>query len=495
MRIAISYPPLESPKGIPLLSQNRQFQWFNEPTYIYPMVPAYAASLLKESGFQVIWDDGIAEAKSFSRWWNDISREKPDLVVLESKTPVIKKHWEIVRQLKQTSDWNPIVVLVGDHVTALPEESMENSPVDYILTGGDYDFLLLNLCRYLEQPRHGKLEPGIYYREGDQIKSSGAFQLNHDLNSLPMIDRDLTRWDLYSEKNGNYKRLPGTYTMTGRDCWYHRCTFCSWTTIYPNYRTRTPQKLLDEIGLLLDKYGVKEIMDDSGCFPVGDFLEEFCEGMIARGYHKRVRLDCNMRFGSLSQKTYKLMHKAGFRFVLYGLESANQKTLDKIDKGIKVEQIIESCRWASQARLSPHLTIMFGYPWEDENDIQRTVELGCNLMKKGYAHTLQSTIVIPYPGTPLFDQCRQNGWLVTTDWDCYDMRQPVMKTPVGEEKIKQAVQGVYKVAFSPQFIWHRLISIRDLDDLKFFYRGGKKVLGHLMDFDSGKRECPEKPLC
>ena len=46
LKISISYPPLESDKGIPLLSQNRQFQWFSEPTYIYPMVPAYAATLL-----------------------------------------------------------------------------------------------------------------------------------------------------------------------------------------------------------------------------------------------------------------------------------------------------------------------------------------------------------------------------------------------------------------------------------------------------------------
>lgn len=63
MKIALSYPPLESTKGVPLLSQNRQFQWFCEPTYIYPMVPAYAATLLKVHGYDVIWDDGIAEKK------------------------------------------------------------------------------------------------------------------------------------------------------------------------------------------------------------------------------------------------------------------------------------------------------------------------------------------------------------------------------------------------------------------------------------------------
>ena len=61
MKISISYPPLKSEKGIPLLSQNRQFQWFSNPTYIYPVVPAQAATMLKANGFDVMWDDGIAE--------------------------------------------------------------------------------------------------------------------------------------------------------------------------------------------------------------------------------------------------------------------------------------------------------------------------------------------------------------------------------------------------------------------------------------------------
>jgi hypothetical protein len=65
MKVTISYPPLASSKGIPLLSQNRQFQWFKSPTYIYPVVPAYAASLLKSNGFNVVWDDGIAEDLSY----------------------------------------------------------------------------------------------------------------------------------------------------------------------------------------------------------------------------------------------------------------------------------------------------------------------------------------------------------------------------------------------------------------------------------------------
>ena len=96
MKIAISYPPLESHKGTPLLAQNRQFQWFNNPAYIYPMVPAYAATLLKKNGYEVLWDDGIAENKNYEKWCKDIERQKPDLIALETKTPVVKKHWNII---------------------------------------------------------------------------------------------------------------------------------------------------------------------------------------------------------------------------------------------------------------------------------------------------------------------------------------------------------------------------------------------------------------
>ncbi|GAH53620.1 unnamed protein product, partial [marine sediment metagenome] len=266
MKIMIAYPPIETEKGVPLLSQNRQFQYFNEPTYIYPMVPASAATLLKKARYEVIWSDGIAEEKTYSDWLEEVKKESPDLIAMETKTPVVKRHWQIIEEIK---DINPGIktVLTGDHVTALPEESMEKSKVDFILTGGDYDFLLLNLVKFLE----GKvsLEPGIWHRESKRVKNTGRFLTNHDLNSSPFIDRELTKWWLYSEKNGNYKKTPGTYIMAGRDCWWHRCSFCSWTTLYPNFRVRKPENLLDEIGYLLENYPLKEIFDDTGTFPRG----------------------------------------------------------------------------------------------------------------------------------------------------------------------------------------------------------------------------------
>jgi len=484
MKIAIAYPPIESEKGVPLLSQNRQFQWFHNPTYIYPMVPAYAATMLKKAGYDVIWLDGIAEKWGYQKWLDEVKKEKPDLVVMETKTPVIKKHWRIVNDLKQF-----VTVLVGDHVTALPEESFKKSKVDYVITGGDYDFLLLNLVNHLTKKE--KLEPGIYYREGKKVKNTGKFLLNHDLNKLPFVDRELTKWKLYAYENGNYKRTPGTYIMAGRDCWWRKnggCKFCSWTTLYPTYRVRKPENVLDEIGELLEKHPIREVMDDTGTFPAGEWLREFCRGMIKRGYNKKIYFDCNLRPGALTQKDYDLMARAGFRFLLYGLESANQETLDRINKGSKVNDIVKDCQMAKKANkkfngsLEPHVTCMVGYPWETKKDAEKTIAMTKELFDKGLIDTLQATIVIPYPGTALFKECEKNGWLKTKNWDIFDMSQPVMKTPMKDNEVMQLTQGLYKSFLTPRFITRKIVSIRSTDDLKFFWRAGRAVLGHLADF-------------
>jgi len=490
MRVAISYPPLENVKGTPLLGQNRQFQWFNSPTYIYPMVPAYAASLLKSKGYDVIWNDAIAEEWTYQQYLNFYQKADLDVIMIETKAPVVKMHWEIVKQLKKMQP-NTIIVMVGDHVTAFPEETMEWCPVDYILTGGNYDFLLLNLCEMLKNKGEiSQLDNGIWYRnpENGAVGNTGMFQLNQNLNDLPLIDRELTNWKLYSEKNGNYSRLPGTYTMAARDCWHHKCTFCSWTTLYPKYLVCKPEKLLDEIGILIERYGIKEIMDDSGAFPTGEWLHTFCKGMIERGYNKKVIMDCNMRLCALSYDEYKMMHEAGFRFILFGLESANQSTLDRIDKCEKIENMIESLKDAKKAGLSPHITLMFGYPWEDEAMVQKTVELGRQILIKGWAHTLQATVLVPYPGTPLYRECKENGWLLTENYEDYDQRMPVMRTPMGSKKITEAVQSVYKVSFNPEFLTRRIFGIRSWDDVRFLFRAAGKVMGHLMDFGNKEKK-------
>ena len=481
MRVAIVYPPLKSDKGVALLTQNRQFQWFSRPTYIFPVVPATAATMLKKAGHEVLFLDGIASEMSCDGFERELWAFKPDYVVLETKTPVVKRHWKWISEAKKNHDVK--TVIVGDHVTAMPEETMAASPVDFILTGGDWDFLLKNLVESAADA--SKYECGIWYREGDEVKNTGRFRLDHALDSAPWIDRDLVHWELYAEKNGNFRRTPGTYIMSGRDCWHAKCTFCSWTTLYPTYRTRSAVDVVDEIEMLVEKYGIRELMDDSGSLPVGPWLETFCNELIRRGLNKKLRIDCNMRFGRLTKDDYVLMRKAGFRLVLFGVESANQETLDRFVKALKVEDIENGAKWASEAGLDVHLTFMFGHAWEGPAEIANTVRLARKLLADGHASTLQCTLTVPYPGTPLFKELAASDGLHTLDWDEYDMRRAITKTPLaGEDEIKRAIREVYRGFLQPRALWHRLASTRTLFDFGFYYRGFRSLLGHLVDFKS-----------
>lgn len=498
--IVIGYPPIESSKGTALLSQNRQFQYFNAPTYIYPMVPAYAASNLKKEGYKVYWMDGIAEKKKYEEWVKELKEINPDYLLIETKAPVVKTHWEQIDDIKKRIPHLKLIV-VGDHVSYLPLEIFENSKVDYAITGGDYDFVVVNLLNHIYKGEH--LEGGVYWRAGDKnikakpagvntlkgrrkIFNSGPASLKHNLDSLPFIDRDLTKWQLYAYENGNYKYTPATYMYSGRDCWWNRCTFCVWDhTINPrgSYRSFSAERLFAEVKHVVDNYKVKEIFDDAGTFMIGPKLKKFCELMIESGYNKKVVMGCNMRFNALNQEYYDLMGKANFRFILYGMESGNQKTLDKIDKGTKEIDAIDGPRMAKKAGLEPHVTIMLGYPWETYEDARRTIETAKYAFKKGYYDTMQATIVIPYPGTPLYRECKEKGWLLTDNYEDFDMRRPVMKTPFPIEKIYELEQELYSAFMTPQYALRKIVGIRSFHDFLYLFYMAKKLLGHLLDFD------------
>lgn len=489
MKVCISYPPMRSAKGQPTLGQNRQFGWFTYPSYIYPLVPAMAATVLARRGHEVIWNDAIAEEWTYERFLAFFEREAPDLVAFETKTPVVQQHWRIIRELKARAPQTRFV-LMGDHVTALPDESMRACPADFVLTGGEFDAGLLSICEYLEGS--GGLVPGVWYRDGGEIRSTGPFVLGkRDYAGQLIVDRELTRWDLYGE---HLLYQPCTYTMVGRDCWRPRCAFCSWTTLWPTFGTRSARSLLGEIDMILDRYAVKEIFDDTGTFPVGSFLEEFCRGAVERGYDRRVRLSCNMRVNALRPREWERMARAGFRLVKLGIESANQRTLDRLNKGTTVADLTAGCKQAAAAGLSPHLTVMVGYPWESRTEARRTVDLAREFLAKGYARTVQATIVIPYPGTPLFHQAATEGWLkYGSAWSEYDMTKPVMRTEMDDAEIVDLVRQLYGAWMSPRFVLRTLRSIRSLDDVKHCARGARAALGHVLDFRREREGLQREP--
>ncbi|OGC67813.1 hypothetical protein A2450_01240 [candidate division WWE3 bacterium RIFOXYC2_FULL_40_11] len=98
---------------------------------------------------------------------------------------------------------------------------------------------------------------------------------------------------------------------------------------------------------------------------------------------------------------------------------------------------------------------------------------------------MQATITIPYPGTPLYKECVEKGWLTVDpfDYEAFDMRAPVMKTHFSTERLYELTQSLYSSFFTPQYIMRKILSIRTWADIRFYLMAAKRILGHLLDFD------------
>tara|TARA_Y100000310_G_scaffold251425_1_gene257899 strand:- start:540 stop:2117 length:1578 start_codon:yes stop_codon:yes gene_type:complete len=496
MKAMVGYPPTISQKGTPLLSQNRQFQYFEVPTFLFPVVMGTAATMARDKhGHDVIWADAIAEYLNWEKYAELIRKEKPEVYFFETKAPVVKKHWAAVKKMKEEFP-DLKIVMCGDHVSYAPGESMENCPIDYVINGGYFDFAFCELLDALE--KGGKIPKGIWHRKKGKIVDHGRYQFKGKLDDAPIIDRKLTKNHNY-QKEFNLKGRPLAYIMSGRDCWYGKCTFCIWDhALYPRgtFGVRSPENVLEEVKYLVDEMGVREIFDDCGTITVGPWLEKFCKLMIESGYNKKVMYSCNMRFGAANAKMYGLMKKAGFRLLKYGLESGCQKTIDKLDKGTKIHEIIPSCRDAKKAGLTVHLTMMVGYPWETKEDAMETFKLAKKLMIKGHADVLQSTVIVPYPGTPLYKEGMDKEWFRfdPTDYERFDMTEPVFKTPgIHPQEIQSICQQNYKIYFDPRYVFQHLKRIKTMEDIRYTWNGAKAAIGHVKDFARPVQKAQEKP--
>jgi len=270
-------------------------------------------------------------------------------------------------------------------------------------------------------------------------------------HTLPAPDRALTRaWEY--QDNGNFRRLPGTYIQAARDCWYHKCTFCRWAKRWSHCELRSVSSVISEIGECID-WGFRDIFDDSGTFPVNSWLISFCKAMVDRGYNKKVEISCNMRFGVLRPVDFEMMKAAGFRMLLWGLESVNQVTLDKLNKGTNIGSVLPALKATRKAGLWNHVAVMFGYPWETYETELRTLDFVRWGLKRGLIQSAQASV--------------------------YDAEHPLNLKAWPEHPLNLKAwdlrRQVYKGHFNPIYLARRLVGIRDLDDIKYYLRGVKKI--------------------
>lgn len=273
------------------------------------------------------------------------------------------------------------------------------------------------------------------------------FQIDVPFEKLPYPDRIFTdaknpRWQSY----GNYKFHPATHMMASNLCWYGRCTFCVDTKKLNDGEARglrTVEHVTEEIDDLISQ-GYKEVFDDSGTFPVGEWLEKFCQEMHKKDRYKKIKIGCNMKPVKID---YKMMANAGFRFILVGIESANQETINKIAKGQRSSDVISIIKSMSDAGLEPHGTFMTGYPWEKEEDEKRTISLCHYLLRKGYLKTAQASVY----------------------------SAPRTKPDVGSPGHKY-LPRFYDVYREPEFLFRKVSQIRRWEDFTYLIRGARLVI-------------------
>jgi len=335
-----------------------------------------------------------------------------------------------------------------------------------------YPVLLAMYATYLKNKGHEilwdwkKTEKRIECDFAENIESET--QIDVPFLELPSPDRRFTNaFNPKYQENGNFKYLPATYMQASLDCWYGKCTFCRWAKQYPKCYTRPVKTMIAEVQECVDM-GFKEIFDDSGTFPKGAWLMVFCEEMIKSGLNKKVRIGCNMRldYNHPNLKGLKDIRRAGFRMILYGLESANQATLDKINKGVNIYSAIDYIKRSAKAGLDPHIAVMFGYPWESHKDAIKTLKLVHYLLRKGYAKTAQASFYNPkLDKERIMMSARRFG--KTTAYI------QGVNTYMSAQKF---IRKIYNVGYDPRFWINRIFSIRSVADIKYLYKGIRRAL-------------------
>lgn len=494
-KIAIYYPPIMRNGEYPLLTQNRQFKFSkSKEIRIYPVVMSTLATMLNKKGYDVLFLDGINLRYSLEKCEQRLYEFGPDCIIMETKAPLYKKHLEYAKSLKDK--FNCITLFCGDHVSFSPDKTAGESGVDYAVVSGYYDFIITELLEYLNKKTE-KLPGGVFYKEQQGIKGERTIK-DYNLDEAPLIDRELTKWDLYGEA---YLYKPVAYILSGRGCGgsatrienYRsltpgKCLFCIWQYALWNTtaKLRSPSSVADEVELLVKKYKVKEIFDDneSGATWDEEWLKKFHEELIKRGLKGKFFLSSNARADALTVERVKLLKQIGYRLLKVGLESANDNTLNKIQKDENFAQVEKGIMNAKKEGLAVLMTTMVGYPWENEADAERTFNATKKLMlyKTHFGDSLQSSIVVPYPGTPLYDYARKNKLFTeeAEDFQNYDMSHNILKTNID---VAKWCRKMWKIHLHPVFMLKSLLTLRRIEDIKVAFTGVVSLIGHLRDYE------------
>jgi hopanoid biosynthesis associated radical SAM protein HpnJ len=328
-----------------------------------------------------------------------------DLVIMHTSSPSFPTDAKVAERLKEE---NPhlLVGMVGAKVAVDPEGSLQASRAIDFVAREEFDYT----CKEVAEGRALADVAGLSYRTSDgAIRHNEARAMIADMNALPWVapvyKRDLTIENYFI----GYLQHPYVSFYTGRGC-RSKCTFCLWpqTVGGHRYRVRSPQSVIDEVRWIKENLPqVREIFFDDDTFT--DFRPRVEE--IARGLGKLgVTWSCNAK-ANVPYDTLKVMRDNGLRLLLVGYESGNDQILHNIRKGLRTDiarRFTSDCR---KLGVTIHGTFILGLPGETAQTIRESIQFAVDINP----HTIQVSLAAPYPGTQLYREAVENGWLKEND--------------------------------------------------------------------------------
>jgi hopanoid biosynthesis associated radical SAM protein HpnJ len=401
-------------------------------SFWYPTWLAQLAALVPDSK--------LIDAPARGLHIEDLLPMAPDyeFLVIYTSTPSFLNDVKVAEAFKENNP-NLLIGFCGAHVAVNNEASIMASEVIDFVCDAEFDFTIKEIAdgHPLEQV------VGITIRKDGKPHFTGKRPLIEDMNALPWVTpiykRDLVTSDYY---NG-YMLHPYMSLYTGRGC-KSRCTFCLWpqTIAGHNYRKRSVENVLAEIEWARDNFPeIKEFFFDD------DTLTDDRENVeaLARGLGKLgVTWSCNAK-ANVPRATLEVMKENGLRLLLVGYESGNQQVLNNIKKGILVTKAKQFTKDCHELGILIHGTFIVGLPGETRETIEETIAYAQELNPK----TIQVSLPAAYPGTFLYNQAKENGWLVAEDGKQLladsGVQNSVLNYPhLTKEEIFEAVDHFYK---------------------------------------------------
>ncbi|PTN34152.1 radical SAM protein [Desulfonatronum sp. SC1] len=405
-----------------------------------PLGIGYIAACLKKSGHDVQFIEA-----AFYPTDEDVVKAVTDfgsqVVGISVMISYYGKALSLAKLLKQDNH-DRITVMGGPHPSTVPESFTMVDEIDYVIVGeGEESFIaLVNELSKKEFDRNKV--PGLHWKGGnaEQARSQRII----DLNALPWPARQLMPMKDYQHRDYNvsFGMHGGNFNvMTARGC-PNVCNFCDHTVF--GYRTifRSIKDVVDEVEDTSKRYNVRnfDVMDDT--FTISDNrVMSFCEELMVR------KLDlfwcCRLRVTGVSRKMLETMAKAGCVRFSVGIESVDERVLRATNKKISVPEVVQTLKWAKEFGILTIGNFMIGNLGDDRESFERTLKFA---VETDEIDLPSYVILVPLPGTPVFEIGKQNGWIRSFNWDDYRMNNKDLPLMRNESLSHTELKELYSVA-------------------------------------------------